>query len=212
MAPDGGEATAESANPPTEYYWDVFISYRREPAGTNLITPWIRAVVDRVKLWLSDELPGRPPRVFFDRDSIRVGDLWPDTLRRAIRTSRCMVALLSPQYFHQPWCVAEWTSFLTRQHRLAQSRTPIIAPVRVHDGDWFPADAIAVQALDLSDHVGTTPAFWHTARADELDQMLRPFTRRVGQLVKNAPPFSADWPIEEPEPAKPPSGFERRGL
>jgi hypothetical protein len=93
-----------------DYEYDVFFSYKKDP----LITEWIANVVSRLEFWLTQELGGRPARIFIDRDHIEIGDRWPDALRHALRHSRSMAAIWSPSYFHSQWCVSEWKSFLAR--------------------------------------------------------------------------------------------------
>ena len=190
-----------------DYIWDVFVSYKREPDGVNLITPWIREVVERVELWLRQELRGRPIRVFLDTDSIEIGSHWPDRLRHAILTSRCLVPILSPEYFQSRWCLTEWSSFRARERLIRPPCESLIVPMKFHDGQWFPPEAQQIRTLDLSRHAGTTPAFWATKRADELDQMLVPFAQRVAEVISQVPPFSAEWPIHEGVAADAPDRF-----
>lgn len=189
------------------YVWDAFISYRREPPGQDLITPWLREVVHRVRYWLSEELGGRPARVFFDAGSLDVGVNWPDQLRQALLTSSCLVPVLSPQYFQSRWCLAEFGSFLERSRTVPPYHTPIILPLVLHGAQWFPPEAQRIQQLDLSRHVGTVAAFWQTARADELDQLLQMFASQLARAVLEAPPFRPDWPLVEPEPGDLPRRF-----
>jgi hypothetical protein len=60
----------------TDYVYDVFISYRREHPNEALLTPWIHNVVRLMTLWLREELGGRKPRLFFDTETMEVGELF----------------------------------------------------------------------------------------------------------------------------------------
>jgi hypothetical protein len=189
------------------YVYDVFVSYRRDSGGVNPMASWIHEVVTRLRYWLSQELPGTDERVFFDTQALEAGSQWPDRLRHAILRSRCLVPILSPQYFKSAWCLAEWSSFVERQRLVRDMCDTLIVPMKFHDGELFPPEAKEITTLDLTRHAGTTPSFWSTARADELDQMILRFAHDVASAVRQAPPFDPSWPIRHPEPSDPPRGF-----
>jgi len=191
---------------PEDYEYDVFFSYRRE----KLIEDWIVQVVQRLELWLTQELGGRPATIFFDRDSVDVGDRWPDKLREALRASRCMVCIWSPSYFQSRWCVSEWRSFLERERSLGLDTHGLIAPVKFHDGEYFPPEAASVQWADFSLYTATVRAFWDSQRAVEFDPILKGFAQSVAAVVRRAPPFRPDWPAVEAEPLPPPAVALRR--
>jgi len=176
-----------------DYEWDAFVSYKREPE----LMGWIDNVVRRLQLWVSNDLGGREARIFLDSVSIDHGTRWPYRLRHAIRTSRCLVPILSPAYFQSRWCVTEWTSFIARE-KLVTPPISLIVPMKYHDGEGFPPEAREIQTLDVKDHCGTTDGFWKTVSAHELDMKLRSFAHDVARVILEAPPFRPDWPIEGP--------------
>lgn len=180
------------------YKYDIFVSYKREPPKKQLITPWLIEVLDRIEYWLRQELGGRHIEVFFDQTSIGVGDEWPDKIRQALLSSRCLLAVWSPEYFRSSWCVSEWKSFLAREN-IYGTKKRLIVPICFHDGIWFPDEARKVQQLDLAPYAGTTRAFWVSPRADELDQKLQQFAPILARAVAEAPEHKPDWPIEMPE-------------
>jgi hypothetical protein len=186
-----------------DYVYDVFVSYRRGDEAANPMLPWIREVVSRLTFWLGQELRGRDAHVFFDTENLEVGSHWPDRLRHAILRSRCLVPILSPQYFTSRWCLTEWASFIQRQQIEDASGTVLIIPMKFHDGELFPQEARDITTLDLTRHAGTTRAFWSTVRADELDQMIQRFARDVAQAVEHAPPFDSTWTVHHTEPDGP---------
>jgi TIR domain len=191
------------------YRYDVFVSYKREPREKKLVTPWLREVLDRIEFWLRQELGGQGVEIFFDEDSIEVGNDWPDDIRDALMSARCLLPVWSPEYFNSNWCVAEWKSFLSRERLLAErgvKPSRLIAPIKVHDGHWFPPDAARVKQLDLSSYTATTRAFWKTKRADELDQEIIKFAPSLARIVSKAPPYETNWPIEMGEPTPQPKG------
>jgi TIR domain len=152
---------------------------------------------------------GVPARLFFDEDSIEVGHDWPDEIREALLSARCLLPIWSPEYFQSAWCVAEWRSFLKREKLIADSTRKacrLIIPVKFHDGSWFPEEAQRVQQLDLSAYTATTQAFWASQRADELDQLIKNFTPGLARIISQAPPHAPGWPVELAPPGDPPEG------
>lgn len=190
-----------------QYLWDVFVSYKHDP----LMMPWFHRVVDIISYWLRQELGGDDVRVFFAVRSIEVGTPWPDVLRHAIRSSKCLLPFLSPDYFRSEWCFAEWSSFLERQRLLADG-TSLIAPIRIHDGRWFPDDARRIQQLDACEHAHTVASYWQTVLAAELDRLLRNFATRLAEIIISAPDYRDDWPVIDPAPAPPPRHVSMRRL
>jgi hypothetical protein len=191
--------------PNADYEYEVFFSYHRD----KLILDWIIEVENRLKFWLTQEL-GQAARIFLDRECIEVGDQWPECLRAAIRTSRCLVCIWSPSYFQSSWCVSEWRSFLAREQKLGLEAHGLIAPVRFHDGEYFPEEAAKVQWTDFAEYTATVPAFWQSQRAVEFEPLLKGFARSVATVVRRAPPFQPDWPIVEGQPGEPPTIQLRR--
>jgi len=189
-----------------DYEYDAFLSYRRD----KLVLEWIIEFEARLKFWLSQELGGRDARIFVDRDCIEIGDRWPDSVRAGIRSSKCMIGIWSPRYFQSRWCVSEWHSFLAREQQVELGVHTLVAPVRFHDGEYFPSQAANVQCVDFSNYTATIPAFWQSQRAVEFEGPLKAFARSVAAVVRRAPPFRPDWPVVESEPLEPPNVELRR--
>lgn len=186
-----------------DYVYDVFLSY----SHSNVVRPW---VIDHLYKhfmgWLSENLGGRSVQVFIDYTDIKPGDRWPDRLRDAIRTSKCLVPIWSPGYFVSPWCVSEWKSFCAREELLGLSSGPkgLIIPVLHNDGEDFPKEAQLVQWADFSKCRSNFPGFISHPIAIEFEKMVEEFTKDVARAVRSAPDFSPDWPIVEALPESSP--------
>jgi hypothetical protein len=190
----------------SDYDFDVFLSYKRN----ELIMPWIIEVEKRLTYWLTQDLGGYEAKIFFDKKSIEPGSIWPKRLQDGLKKSRCMVGIWSPEYFRSKWCVSEWRTFQEREKILGFDSGGLIIPLRFHDGEWFPDDAQQYQSFDISKHTSTSPSFWETARADELDQKIREFSAKLAIKIRNAPAFCPDWPVLESEPVPvPPTSLKR---
>lgn len=186
---------------PDDYLYDVFLSYKRH----KLIIPWIIQVKDELEFWLNEELDGKDVKIFFDSDSIEVGDNWPERLREGLKTSRCMIGIWSPTYFYSSrWCVSEWKSFIAREKMVNMEIGGLVAPITVHDGDRFPQEAKDVQQDNFVTYYSPAKSFWETTKASELSDKIRNFAEKVAKIVINAPPFDPNWPVVEAEPLDPP--------
>lgn len=189
---------------PTDYVHDVFISYKRDPYQDSwLIDDFMPAFSSLVRNEIAAVCQRRPQSIFFDRaelardrlkfdqQGLEPGQEWREALCEAIRTSRCVVTLWQPMYFYSDWCLTEWRSF---QARAQQTSRSLVLPLSVHDGDSFPSEARALQALYFGDYVLIGAGFRETRLYVEFQQHLKRFAQTVAQSVKDAPPF-ADWPI-----------------
>jgi hypothetical protein len=73
-----------------------------------------------------------------------------------------------------------------------------------------PEEAKVVQQADFRDFSSTIPAFWEGSRAVEFEPLLKAFAASVAAVVRRAPPFRPDWPVEEALALEyPPASLER---
>jgi hypothetical protein len=134
-------------------------------------------------------------RIFFDEKSIDTGDDWLDELGEAIKSSKCLVAIWSPEYFNSSWCLTEFNSFLKRQEQL--NRKGLIIPASFHDGEHFPNEAKAIQYLDFSNYANTISAFWNSSDAVEFEKIIKKYSKDIADKIKNAPLYQPDFPFEK---------------
>lgn len=173
-----------------DYEYDIFFSYKRHDESLD----WTRRVAGKLRYWVSQEL-NREVRMFVDEDDILTGQKWPRRLQEALQRSSCMICVWSPMYFQSDWCFSEWRSFREREKLLELQAHDLIAPLKYHDGEHFPEEAKIVQWTDVSSLNYTSPGFWTTARAMELEDLLKTFSVSVARMVKSAPAYRDDWPI-----------------
>jgi hypothetical protein len=178
-------------NPEPDYEYEVFFSYKRHPQSLE----WTRQVTAKLRFFLSQELNLNEVRMFVDEEEIAPGEKWPLRLQSALRRSKCLVCVWSPMYFQSDWCNSEWQSFRERERLLGLGEFGLIAPLKYHDGEHFPAEARAVQWTDISPWTSTVPAFWQSARALDLEDRLKEFAVDVANIIRRAPEFRGDWPI-----------------
>jgi hypothetical protein len=187
-----------------DYRYDVFLSYRRASPTLD----WVKDhFYPLLRAWLPEELP-HDPRIFIDVNDIGVGSSWPSQLGEALRSSRCLVAIWSAQYFRSAWCVAEWRSMIARERALASAASgggsPLIFAVRFSDGDWYPQEAKNTQQFDMSQWSNLTPDFRDAVEYAPFIEAVRDACRKLAKNILDAPAWRPDWPIETPEPEETP--------
>lgn len=96
----------------SDYTFDIFISYKRDKWGVFdewLNIHFIPLFMSHVSQAITAHSNRLPLPVFFDQakitddlrrlDGIEPGEEWRKALENAIKVSRCVVALWSPEYF-----------------------------------------------------------------------------------------------------------------
>ena len=108
-------------------------------------------------------------------EEIPIGAVWPERLIRALKRSKVLMCIWSPDYFRSGHCTAEWRTFRSREmllrQRLAEEYkqrgnsgelspiAPLVFAARYHDGNSFPIEARMTQSDDFSSFASLNPAF-----------------------------------------------------
>lgn len=188
------------------YQYDIFLSYRRSKLRNEWLTEhFVPLFWEIAREEIAGET-GRPPSGLFfdlsdlsedtrkfDQYGIEPGDNWRDRLKEAIKSSRCMIALWSPLYFHSPWCLIEWKSFSERSRVKQKS---LLVPISVHDGDSFPREARDSQYMKFVDFVLVGDGYKKTELYIKFQQELRDLARRAAKVISAAPDWE-DWSLPE---------------
>jgi len=176
------------------YEYDVFLSYRRQdPVGS-----WVGNHFDReLRQWLGQALPN-DAKIFRDEVDIRVGTEWPVELERALKASKVIVCVWSPDYFRSNWCLAEWISMRERQKACGKT---VVYAVKFSDGLHYPKEAQITQQRDLSRFAFTPAQFRESSRYIEFQEAMRQMTEDLATTVLAAPPWDAGFPIVRPDDA-----------
>ncbi|RLK54955.1 toll/interleukin-1 receptor domain-containing protein [Actinokineospora cianjurensis] len=178
------------------YEHDVYISYDRE---SETVSPWVRHHFHpRLRELLDDNLVDKV-RVFFDQD-VGGGTKFPEALHHALQRTKVLVAVCSPKYFYNEWCLAEWHSMAGREEHMGLHGTGLIFPVIYSDSYSFPDSVLRRNPVDLRD--------WNEPRAHYQDSPAYfDFRKQVGRLAEDMvhgllepPPWQPDWPLLRPVP------------
>lgn len=182
-----------------DYEFDVFLSYRRKTPVKEWVT---NSFVNLFRGWLGEALGGEA-RLFWDIDTLDVGDAFPVVLKDALRRSRCIVPIWSPSYFQSKWCQIEWQSFRRRSEKLGLLAHGLVAPVRFYGGKTFPAEARDIQMADFS---SLTSVVEGTKTWELFQNQVRDFATKVAEIALAAPPYDPGFEIvEAPLPLPPPA-------
>lgn len=182
------ETTTEQG--PIEAPGSVFLSYHRSSAEVrrwvvDVFEPLLRSALSHDAGILGDRT------VFRDERSIEPGMAWPDELEAALRTSRVLVAVGSPEYFTRRWCLAELENMVSRSKRC---RYECIVPVRFSDGIHYPPAYQTLQWEDLTmfNHVNS-----HRRASQTFRNKVRELANLIGERIRNARE-DPDWCFTAP--------------
>jgi hypothetical protein len=175
------------------YEYDVFLSYlHSKPSGTFVAQHFLQYFPSQ----LSNALGGREAKIFYDREGIHTGQRWPARLKQALATSRCLVGIWCPSYFHSPWCMNECAVMLHREQKLGFSGgnpDGLIAGVKVHDGIHFPDYAQNSQYADFEDVFYDEAGFAHSPKYIDFQQKVKNLATDVAALISKVPLWSPEW-------------------
>jgi hypothetical protein len=189
------------------YEYDLFISYRRR----DPVLGWMKNhFLPQLQQWLP-QCVAEEPRIFIDF-GLETGTDWPLSLQRALKRSKCLLPILTPEYFRSSWCRSEWESMIERERQL-ELRTEsnpltLIYPVRFFDGEHFPPEAQQMQWYDLSAWNYPVLSFAQTESFLHFIVAMQNLARELARITLAAPEWQPGWPTI---PLKPPQEI-RMGL
>ncbi len=182
-----------------DYIYDVFVSYRHKQPVMDWVKNHFYPLLEQR---LPDELPvEHKTEIFIDWDEIETGSAWPAKLHQALRKSRCLLPVWSPEYFRSDWCLAEWKTVMERERLLGmkteQRPEGLIYPVIFADGEHFPQDARDAQSKDMRNWNIPHSVFKDTADYVEFDRQVQLLVRELAKMIQRAPAWQ-NWPVITP--------------
>src|SRR5947209_17176932 len=85
--------TARTSREPRRGTYDVFLSY------SSASQPWVRK--------FTDALTASGITAWFDAHEILPGERWQDQIEKALRQSRVLIMVLTPESIQRPWTFFE---------------------------------------------------------------------------------------------------------
>lgn len=87
-----------------------FFSYARHDAETD--PEFVAAFSRDLEMRVNGKLTNARFTIWHDITSLRAGLLWDERIGDAVRASRVLIVLLTPQWFQSEYCCKEYTSFV----------------------------------------------------------------------------------------------------
>lgn len=182
------------------YKYDFFISYCRHGS----VQRWLlNHFLDKLKECLADQY-APTPTVYVDRTMER-GVHWPSNLRDALRHSKIMIQLQTPQYYESRWCMAEQTSMRAREDMLGiaslKNSQGLIYPILYSDSENFPEHEKERSWVNFKDIAHPDPVYQQSKKYLRFHTRVNDLAADLVRLAKAAPPWQSDWPdIDTPDP------------
>lgn len=153
-----------------------------------------------LQAWLPTHLP-RDPKIFVDLD-IEVGSQWPEKLCQALRGSRYMVAIWTPDYFRSPWCRAELATMRERAVQLGMGTElnpdGLVYPIQYADGEHYPKELEGTQRIDLREFNIPHKVFRESVLYIEFSKRIQHISEYIAKKIVDSPPWQPDWPVITP--------------
>jgi hypothetical protein len=182
-----------------DYIYDIFLSYRRRPP----VGDWVKHhFYPLLRNWLSQAMP-QDPEIFIDVEEIETGSQWSLRLQNALKNSRCLVPVWSPDYFRSSWCWAELQSMMKRESLLGfrthENPAGLIYPVVFSDGEHFPTEAKGIQNKDLRKWNISSEVFRETRAYADFEKEVQLVAEEIGKMLQTAPDWQENWPVVTPD-------------
>ncbi|MEM6335394.1 MAG: tetratricopeptide repeat protein [Bacteroidota bacterium] len=94
--------------------YDLFVSYAHPDDADGQVHALVREIQA-----IQQEFERQHLQVFYDREGLRTMDDWSRRILEALKSSKVMLAVLSPAYFKSEFCRVEWEWFVDREIELS---------------------------------------------------------------------------------------------
>ena len=185
-----------------DYKYDIFISYRRRGHVFTWVTEYFYPLLAN---WFLDHTPSNyNVRIFIDQNEIKTGESWSIDLKEALRRSRYLLPILSPDYFRSDWCRAELHTMLKREEilgfRQGHNASGLIYPVVFKGAQYIPSDYRRImQYRDLSKWGNPWPAFKKSSEFSLFSNEVEEICDDLWLYIqRGAPSWQDNWPIITP--------------
>jgi hypothetical protein len=170
-----------------------FLSYQR---GNDLLDRFVRELFQS----LSNELSLLTPLpVWFDTARLQAGDSWATFSTDALCGSVCMVPVLTPTYFSQPYCSQEYL-VMERIEAVREKTTGrhdgLIIPVVLRGTDRLPQAILQRAFYDFSDYLAFGPRQF---RSPKFSQSVSKVASRIYSLCESYVELEASGKIPKTE-------------
>jgi len=191
------ERTREPPPVVDDYLWNVFVSF---PPGPSLQL-WVDEFIDLVRAEMEAY---RDPAIFLQHRELTLGPSLPAAVQDALRRSRLLLAIVTPEYVRSRWTLAEFATFVERERTTGAES--LIVPVLFRG-------RLEELPHDYSDRAQTFDARRYpiTGRLSREPDVMRDVQRLVEWMLRrldSVPPFRPDFPVVDPSDVEMPKPTE----
>ncbi len=184
------------------YIYDTFISYKHD-----VFYDWVHEIFFPLfKGLLDSELApyknnGEKSVIFIDERRKRAGDGLEESIEYALTRSKCLITILSAEYFTSSYCRSEFAIMNYRQNQLGlrTSEKPrgLIIPFIIQDGECFPKIIDKNIWLDCKNFRTTSPpAFKLGSKYIAFEEKMFEWVKSIAHTiayVSEKYPWKAEW-------------------
>jgi len=183
---------------PQDYVYDIFISYRHKGPAYSWVTEYFHPLLEQ---WLPECVPVEYDVKIFIDSQIETGAEWPAKLRMALRKSRCLLPILSPEYFRSKWCQAELQTMRLREQllgfRTEENPSGLIYSVVFASPELLPLEVQSIQPKNMSMWATTYSNFRSSINFESFESEMKNVCKELPQIIQRAPAWQ-DWPVVTP--------------
>ena len=183
---------------PQDYAYDIFISYRHKGPAYSWVTEYFQPLLEQ---WLPECMPVEYNVKIFIDSQIETGAEWPAKLRQALKMSRCLLPILSPEYFRSKWCQAELQTMRKREQilglRTEENSSGLIYAVVFASPDLLTTEVQNIKWKDMSDWATTYSEFRNSKKFESFEREMKLVCKELPKMIQRAPAWQ-DWPVVTP--------------
>src|SRR5215469_11356926 len=169
---------------PQDYDYDIFISYRHKGPAYSWVTEYFHPLLEQ---WLPEFVPVEYDVKIFIDSQIETGAEWPAKLRQALRMSRCLLPILSPEYFRSQWCQAELQTMRQREQllglRTEENSSGLIYAVVFAGPQLLPLEVRSIQPKDMCQWATTYSEFRNSKKFDSFENEMKQVCEELSQMI-----------------------------
>jgi hypothetical protein len=180
------------------YVYDIFISYRHKGPAYSWVTEYFHPLLEQ---WLPECVPVEYDVKIFIDSQIETGAEWPAKLSQALRMSRCLLPILSPEFFRSKWCQAELQTMRQREQilglRTQENPYGLIYAVVFASPKLLPPEVQNIEWKDMSLWATTYSNFKNSGNFESFESEMKRVCEELSQMIQRAPTWQ-DWPVVTP--------------
>jgi TIR domain len=179
---------------PQDYVYDIFISYRHKGPAYSWVTETFHPLLAQ---WLPDFVPVEYDVKIAMNSQVEAADTeWPDELRHKLRMSRCLLTILSPEYFRSKWCQTELQMMQQREQflglRTGKNPSALIYKVVFASPELLPPECQKIEGKDMRQWATIYSNFRNSHNFELFESEMKDMCTKLWPMIQRAPAWQ-DW-------------------